>query len=54
MGNLKEFLVVLSAVLLLAGCGNPQNSAESGAAPTSTATADSGEVNNGAFIREQG
>ena len=42
MGNLREFLVVLSAVLLLAGCGNPQNSAESGAAPTSTATADSG------------
>ena len=42
MGNLKEFLVVLSAVLLLAGCGSPQNSAESGASPTSTATADSG------------
>ena len=33
MGNLREFLVVLSAVLLLAGCGSPQNSAESGAAP---------------------
>ena len=28
-------------LLLLSGCGSPQNSAESGAAPTSTATADS-------------
>ena len=29
-------------LLLLAGCGSPQNSAESGAAPASTAAADSG------------
>ena len=40
MGNLKEFLVVLSAVLLLAGCGSPQNSAESGSGPASTGTLD--------------
>ena len=42
MRHLREFLAVLSAVLLLAGCGSPQNSAESGAAPASTAAADSG------------
>ena len=40
MGNLREFLVVLSAVLLLAGCGSPQNSAESGSGPASTGTLD--------------
>ena len=36
------FVSLLLVSLLSAGCGNPQNSAESGAAPTSTATADSG------------
>ena len=39
-------LAALAAfLLLLSGCGSPQNSAESGAAPTSTATADTGGDN---------